>query len=66
MAVAGSILLVGGIGGSVAYLGLLTFRPRLFSRSVTVFALTVMFLVAGAGLVLLTATTGGRSLHTGG
>ncbi|MHB9111248.1 MAG: hypothetical protein ACYC4D_01265 [Thermoleophilia bacterium] len=66
MATAGSILLITGIAGIIVILGLLTYRPRIFSRGVTVGLLTGFMLLAGAGLVMLTAATGGESLHTGG
>ena len=66
MATLGSILLAGGLAGAVFFLALVTLRPRLVSRGVTVAVLTALFLIAGAGLVLLAAASGGRSLHTGG
>ncbi|MBI5869593.1 MAG: hypothetical protein HZB44_01360 [Actinobacteria bacterium] len=66
MVVAGSIMLIGGIAGIVVLLALNTWRPRMFSRGVTVWALAGLFLLAGAGLILLTAVMGGQSLHTGG
>lgn len=66
MAVAGSIMLIGGIAGIIVILGLLTFRPQGLSRAATVWALTGFFLLAGAGLIILAATMDGQSLHTGG
>ncbi|MDO8736034.1 MAG: hypothetical protein Q7K29_03015 [Thermoleophilia bacterium] len=63
---AGSIMLISGIAGIVLLLALNNMRPRMFSRGVTVWALAGLFLIAGAGLIILTATMGGRSLHTGG
>jgi hypothetical protein len=66
MSLVGSILLIAGIAGVVAMLGLLTLRPRLLPRSMVVFAFVVLFIVAGVGLVMMTASSGGNSLHTGG
>jgi len=66
MATVGSIMLALGLVGAVLYLVLVTLRPRLFSRGVTVAVLVVLFLIAGVGLIVLTLATGGRSLHTGG
>lgn len=66
MDTAGSILLISGIAGLITFQALLTFRPRLFSRGAIVGMLALFFVLSGVGLVILTATTGGQSLHTGG
>ncbi len=62
----GSIMLVLGIGGVILFLGLLTLKPKLVSRNMVIVLLTGLCLIAAAGLVILTAVTGGESLHTGG
>jgi len=59
-------MLICGIAGVVVLLALNTLRPGMFTRGVTVWALAGMFLLAGAGLIVLTAVVGGQSLHTGG
>ena len=66
MATLGSILLIAGVAGIILLLVVLTVRPKLFSRGVTVAVLVALFVIAATGLVILTAATGGRSLHTGG
>jgi hypothetical protein len=66
MTTVGSVLLVSGIAGLIAYLVLLTVRPALFSRNISVAVIATLFLIILAALVLVTISSGGRSLHTGG
>ncbi len=62
----GSIMLVTGISGLMAFFAISALRPGLVSRTAATVILAALFLVAGIGLVLLTASSAGQSLHTGG
>ena len=66
MTTLGSITLITGLGGLVIYMMLLTLKPRFFPKSLSVAVITILLATAGLGLVLLTMSTGDRSLQTGG
>jgi hypothetical protein len=66
MVTGGSLMLVSGAVGLVAYLVLAALRPGLVSRRVSVAIIIVMMVLTCSGLIILTIAKGGSSLHTGG
>jgi hypothetical protein len=59
-------MLIVGVAGFVIHLLLITIRRDLLSRRNSTIIIIALFVIVGTGLVLVTTSTGGRSLHTGG
>lgn len=66
MVTAGSLMLILGAAGLVAFMVLAAIRPRRLSRTVSISIIVAMMVLTCAGLIILTIVKGGSSLHTGG
>lgn len=59
-------MLIAGVAGLVIHLILLTLKPGIIPRTASTIIIIALFLIIGIGLVLVSVSTGGQSLHTGG